>query len=55
VARTARSAGIRADYDEIESEDGHDAFLLAFDQVDDLLRGFFARAGLLPNLDDSGC
>ncbi len=27
-------------YEEIESENGHDAFLIDFDQVDDYLRSF---------------
>ncbi len=42
----AEKAGVRAVYDEIESDEGHDAFLIDFDQVDDTLRAFWERSGL---------
>lgn len=40
AARTAAEAGVLAYYDEIESDNGHDAFLIDFDQLDDMIRGF---------------
>lgn len=40
AARSARKAGVCAYYDEIESDNGHDAFLIDFDQLDDMIRGF---------------
>ena len=48
LADMAEKAGMRASYDEIESDEGHDAFLIDFDQVDDALRGFWERSGLIP-------
>ena len=39
AARDASNAGVLAEYDEIESENGHDAFLIDFDQLDEFLRG----------------
>lgn len=36
----ASDAGAYAEYDEIESENGHDAFLIDFDQLDEMIRGF---------------
>ena len=38
--RAAAKNGVAAYYEEIESENGHDAFLIDFDQVDDYLRSF---------------
>jgi homoserine O-acetyltransferase len=46
LADLAERAGVNASYDEIESDEGHDAFLLDFDQVDDALRAFWERSGL---------
>ncbi|MFA0889256.1 MAG: homoserine O-acetyltransferase [Synergistales bacterium] len=46
LADLAEKAGVNASYDEIESDEGHDAFLLDFDQVDDALRAFWERSGL---------
>lgn len=46
LAELAQKAGVNAFYDEIESDEGHDAFLIDFDQVDDSLRGFWERSGL---------
>lgn len=40
ATRVARQAGVSATYDEIESDNGHDAFLIDFDQLDDMIRGF---------------
>ncbi len=44
----AARAGAMAFYDEIESDEGHDAFLVDFDQVDDIIRAFWERSGLVP-------
>lgn len=44
IAFAAREAGVDASYDEIESENGHDAFLIDVDQVDDIVRGFLSEA-----------
>jgi homoserine O-acetyltransferase len=38
----ARAAGVNADYREIRSTKGHDAFLVEWEQLDDLLRGALA-------------
>lgn len=46
AARTAGDAGVLACYDEIESDNGHDAFLIDFDQLDDMIRGFLNCGGL---------
>ncbi|MEG1641712.1 MAG: homoserine O-acetyltransferase [Synergistaceae bacterium] len=40
VINTANEAGVNGKYEEIESENGHDAFLIDFDQLDDFLRSF---------------
>lgn len=42
ASRTAREAGVLAYYDEIESDNGHDAFLIDSDQLDDMIRGFLS-------------
>jgi homoserine O-acetyltransferase len=41
IARLAGKGGARADYEEIESDNGHDAFLIDFDQMDEIIRYFF--------------
>jgi len=46
LVELAGKAGVKAFYDEIESDEGHDAFLIDFDQVDDTLRAFWERSGL---------
>jgi homoserine O-acetyltransferase len=46
LAELAQRAGVYAFYEEIESDEGHDAFLIDFDQVDDSLRAFWERSGL---------
>lgn len=46
LVELAEKAGAKAFYDEIESDEGHDAFLIDFDQVDDSLRAFWERSGL---------
>ena len=43
AARSARAAGVIAFYDEIESDNGHDSFLIDFDQLDDMIRGFLKK------------
>ena len=45
VARLASSAGAEGAYEEIESDNGHDSFLIDFDQLDEILRGFWLRTG----------
>jgi homoserine O-acetyltransferase len=40
LCRAAAEGGADAEYDEIESDNGHDAFLIDFDQLDEMLRGF---------------
>lgn len=47
IARAAGKAGARADYEEIESDNGHDSFLIDFDQVDEILRFFLREEGIL--------
>ena len=44
AVRAALSSGVAAKYEEIESENGHDAFLIDFDQLDDFIRSFLAGA-----------
>jgi len=46
ISTIGKSAGVKASYDEIESENGHDAFLIDVDQLDDMLREFWERTGL---------
>jgi homoserine O-acetyltransferase len=41
IADLARAAGLRAEYAQIESAHGHDAFLLEVDQVAEILTKFF--------------
>jgi homoserine O-acetyltransferase len=45
IAGLAAAAGIRADYAEIESAHGHDAFLIELDQVAEALAKFLASIG----------
>lgn len=40
AARVASENGVTSKYDEIESDNGHDAFLIDFDQLDEMMRGF---------------
>jgi homoserine O-acetyltransferase len=46
IARLAGKAGARSDYEEIESDNGHDSFLIDFDQMDEILRFFFRRENI---------
>lgn len=40
AARVAAEVGVNSYYEEIESNNGHDAFLIDFDQLDEFLRSF---------------
>lgn len=51
IALLAKEAGVLACYDEIESGNGHDAFLIDFDQLDEMIRGFLARCAKNDNRD----
>ncbi len=46
VAKIASAQGVGAHYEEIESENGHDSFLIDFGQLDDILRDFLKNSGL---------
>lgn len=49
AVRAAGEAGVLAYYDEIESDNGHDSFLIDFDQLDDMVRGFLKNNCLTAN------
>jgi homoserine O-acetyltransferase len=46
ISFLASKAGVRACYDEIESDDGHDAFLTDQNQLDDIIRSFWKKTNL---------
>ncbi|MDR1482696.1 MAG: homoserine O-acetyltransferase [Synergistaceae bacterium] len=46
TARYAGKAGARALYEEIESDNGHDSFLIDFDQMDEILRFFIKEESI---------
>ncbi|ACZ19727.1 homoserine O-acetyltransferase MetX [Thermanaerovibrio acidaminovorans] len=46
IHRCAREAGINSWYEEIDSPNGHDAFLIDLDQVDEILRTFWRVSGM---------
>ncbi len=46
LSRLAADRGAHATYEEIESDHGHDAFLIDVDQVDEMLRRFWRSSGL---------
>jgi homoserine O-acetyltransferase len=48
AARYAGRNGARSDYEEIESDNGHDSFLIDFDQLDEILRFFFTKENIYP-------
>ena len=43
AVRIAGRCGVDARYEEIESDNGHDSFLIDFDQLDDFLRSFICN------------
>lgn len=46
LARMARDGGARVSYEEIDSENGHDAFLIDLDQVDEIIRTYLDDEGI---------
>jgi homoserine O-acetyltransferase len=50
VVRALNAAGCRASFAEIESDKGHDAFLLDEPQLDKTLRGFLSAQSLARGL-----
>lgn len=46
IVTSARSCGVNCWYEEIESPNGHDSFLIDLDQVDEILRTFWRRSGM---------
>ena len=47
IARFAGKGGAKAFYEEIDSDNGHDSFLIDFDQVDEILRWFLNERGIV--------
>lgn len=50
TARAAGLAGARAFYEEIDSDNGHDSFLIDYDQMDEILRYYLHQEGMLAPL-----
>ena len=46
IARFAGRQGAKSAYEEIESDNGHDSFLIDFDQMDEILRWFLREMGI---------
>ena len=46
IARFAGRQGAKSAYEEIESDNGHDSFLIDFDQMDEILRWFLREMGV---------